>query len=124
MFRIYDLFFVKVKEDKKKWNKEKVKDAIGSAVIHQNYCDHAHNPILVADDATYKFLRKKYHLIFSFRSMGITSWGCKYGLLKMHPMTPAMLTPDNADIPSVFLIDPKFYKERIKPYLKETPSVY
>lgn len=124
MFSIYDLFFVRVKEDGKKWNKEKVEDAIASAVIHQNYCDYARNPILVADDATFKFWRKKYHLIFSFRAIGITSWGCEYGLLNSHPSSPAILTPDNAHIPSVFSIDPEFYDEKVKPYLKEEPKEY
>lgn len=124
MFSFYDLFFVRVKENEKKWNKEKVADAIASAVIHQNYCDHAHNPILVADDELFKFCKRKYHLIFSFRAIRITSWGCEYGLLKSHPSSPAMLTFDNADIPSVFSIDSEFYNEMVKPYLKEEPKVY
>lgn len=124
MFSFYNLGFVRVKENEKKWSKEEVKDAIAAGAIQQNLCDHAHNPILVADDELFRFWKRKYHLIFSFRAIGITGWACEYGLLKSHPSSPAMLTPENADIPSVFSINPEFYDERIKPYLKEEPSVY
>lgn len=124
MFDLYKLGFVRVKENEKKWSKEKVADAIASGAIQQNFCDGKHNPILVADDDLFKFWKRKYHLIFSFRAIGITGWACEYGFLKSHPSSPAMLTPDNADIPSVFSIDSEFHEEQIKPYLKEEPSVY
>ena len=124
MFSLFHLFYIKVREDEKKWSKEKVADAIAAGAIQQNFCDWKHEPILVADDELLKFWRKKYHRIFSFRAIWIHDWACTYGLLNIHPMTPAILTPDNADIPSVFSINPEFYEERIKPYLKEEPEMY
>lgn len=124
MFSLFNLFYVKVREDEKKWRKEKVADAIASAVIHQNYCDWKHNPILVADNATFRFLKRKYRILTTFRSSKIIDWASGYKLLKLHPMTPAMLTPENAHIPNVYYVDSKLYEERIKPYLKEESEIY
>lgn len=124
MFNLYRLGFGRVKENGKKWSKEKVADAIAAGAIQQNFCDEMHDPILVADDELFKFWKKKYHLIFFFRAVRIADWACDYGLLNIHSMSPTFLLPDNYDIPSVFSINPEFYEERIKPYLKKEPEMY
>lgn len=118
------LFDKKLKKNKKKWGEDKVADVICQAVLHQNLCDDKHNPILVVDKATIKFLKRKYRLLTSYTVIYIISWASGYGLIKPHPMTPPILTPENAHEPDVYYIAPEFYTERIKPYLKEEPNVY
>ena len=108
---------------KMKWSKEKVADAICQAVVRQNLCDYKSKPILVVEKKTERFLRRKYWLT-TRKARWIISWAVEYGLLTLHPMSPALLTPENAHESDVYYIAPDFYEQKIKPYLKETPSNY
>ena len=111
------------RKEKMKWSKEKVSDAICQAVVRQNLCDYKNKPILVVDKKTERLLRRKY-LLTTRKARWIISWAVEYGLLKSHPMSPVLLTPENASEPDVYYIAPDFYEQKIKPYLKEAPSNY
>ena len=118
------MFYKKVKKDKKKWGEDKVADMICQTVLHQNLCDDRHNPILVVDNVTIRFLKRKYRIFTAWTVIEIISLASEYGFLKLHPMTPALLTPENSKEPDVYYVNAEFYEERIKSYLKDEPSMY
>ena len=111
------------RKEKMKWSKENVADAICQAVVRQNLCDYKSKPILVVDKNTERFLRRKYWLT-TRKARWIISWAAEYEILKLHPISPVLLTPENASEPDVYYIAPDFYEQKIKPYLKEAPSNY
>ncbi|MCM1259043.1 MAG: hypothetical protein NC307_14500 [Roseburia sp.] len=108
---------------RKRWSKEKVADAICRAVIRQNYCDENGLPLLVLDKETLSFLRWKYWLS-ARRVWQLKNWAKEDGLISIHPMSPTTITPDNAHIPDVYIINQEFYGKEIKPYLSGTPEIY
>ena len=111
------------KEEKFKWEKDKVADAICQVTLRQNLCDHSKRPILVVGKRTIRFLRRKYCLT-TRRAWDVIHWAFGYNFLKCHPMTSPIITPENAHEPDVYFITPEIYEERIKSFLNEEPSIY
>ena len=111
------------RKEKMKWSKEKVADAICQVVILQNLCDYKNKPILVVDKKTERFLKRK-HWLSTRKARWIVSWAIEYDLLKPHPMSPVLLTSENASEPDVYYIASDFYAEKIRPSLKEAPNSY
>jgi len=107
----------------KRWTKDKVAKAICRVVIRQNFCDENGIPLLVLDKGILNFLRWKYWLSYR-RVWQLKNWAKENGLISIHPGSPTTLTPDNAHMPDIYIINQEFYDNEIKPHLKEAPSIY
>ncbi len=107
----------------KRWTKDKVAEAICRAVIRQNFCAEDGIPLLVLDKGILNFFRWKYWLSYR-RVWQLKNWAKEDGLISIHPSSPTTLTPDNAHMPDIYIINQEFYDNEIKPHLKETPNIY
>lgn len=102
----------------------KSKSILCKAVIRQNYCDlDRQHKILVIDHEMLAWLAGE------LRTEEKEVWGVigkweEEGILQLHPRCPDFYFPEFAGEPDVYIIDPAFYDENIKPHLTKPPETY